>query len=133
MMKINVVWSRKVIKLTNKTDDTINVSSKGTINSEKYQGDAREIINEIRKVDQQFVVANYEQDRIHTPLLMLQVILLSKKQLNIKGKCEELPITVVEKYKTSPYHQTILMDDYSSWKNIKIIVYELKKSQLQLS
>ena len=46
MMKINVVWSRKVIKLTNKIDDTIEFSSKGTINSEKYQCDAREILNE---------------------------------------------------------------------------------------
>ena len=88
-MKIIVVWSRKEIKITNKIDDTINVASKGTINSEKHQGDAREILNENMKVDQQFIVANSEQNRSHTQLMMLQVILLSK-QLNIKGKRQEL-------------------------------------------
>ena len=60
-------------------DDTINFSSKGTINSEKYQGESREILNDKRMVDQQLVVANFEQNRTHTQLMLLEVILLSKQ------------------------------------------------------
>ena len=90
-MKIIVVWSRKEIKITNKIAYTINVASKGTINSEKYQGDAREILNEKRKVDQQLVVANSEQNRSHTQLMMLQVLEFSmyereKKRENMKSE-----------------------------------------------
>ena len=50
----------------------------------------REIINVKRKVDQQLVVANSEQNRTHTQLMLLQVILLSKQQLIIKEKRQEL-------------------------------------------
>ena len=41
-------------------------------------------------VDQQLVVANSELNRADTQLMLLQVILLSKQQLNIKGKRQEL-------------------------------------------
>ncbi|KAK4721256.1 hypothetical protein R3W88_011489 [Solanum pinnatisectum] len=58
-------------------DDTIEVASKVTIDSEKYQGDAREILNEKRKVvdvdqskatslDRQLVVVTSEQNRAHS-------------------------------------------------------------------
>ena len=39
----------------------------------------REILNEKRMVDQQLVVANFEQNRTHTQLMLLQVILMSKQ------------------------------------------------------
>ncbi|KAG5582009.1 hypothetical protein H5410_052636, partial [Solanum commersonii] len=55
-------------------DDTIEVALKGTIDSEKYQGDVREILNEKRKIvdvnqskatslDRQLVAATSEQNR----------------------------------------------------------------------
>ncbi|KAH0692463.1 hypothetical protein KY285_019560 [Solanum tuberosum] len=58
-------------------DDTIEVATKGTIDSEKYQGDAREILNEKRKVvdinqskatllDRQLVDVPSEQNRAHS-------------------------------------------------------------------
>ena len=58
-------------------DDTIEVASKGTIDSEKYQGDAREILNEKRKVvdvdqskatslDRQLVASTFEQNRVNS-------------------------------------------------------------------
>ncbi|KAG5609867.1 hypothetical protein H5410_021148 [Solanum commersonii] len=58
-------------------DDTIEVASKVTIDSEKYQGYAREILNEKRKVvdvdqskttslDRQLVVVTSEQNRAHS-------------------------------------------------------------------
>ena len=60
-------------------DDAIGVPLKGTINSEKYQGDARDILNKKRMVDEQLVVSNSEQNRTHTQLMLLEVILLSKQ------------------------------------------------------
>ncbi|KAG5622529.1 hypothetical protein H5410_007747 [Solanum commersonii] len=58
-------------------DNTIEVASKGTIDSEKYQGDAREILNEKRKVvdvnqskatslDRQLVAVTSEQNHAHS-------------------------------------------------------------------
>ncbi|KAG5576204.1 hypothetical protein H5410_056338 [Solanum commersonii] len=81
-------------------DDTIEVASKGTIDSEKCQGDAREILNEKRKVvdvdqskpislDRQLVAVTFEQN-VHTQWMLLQVILVFKQLLKTKGECQKL-------------------------------------------
>ncbi|WMV10680.1 hypothetical protein MTR67_004065 [Solanum verrucosum] len=77
-------------------DDTIEVATKGTIDSEKYQGDAREILNEKRKVvdvdqskatslDRQLVVVTSEQNRAHSMDVVTSNIGVQKTTKNKGG------------------------------------------------
>ncbi|KAG5600333.1 hypothetical protein H5410_031703 [Solanum commersonii] len=65
----------KINQNNKQIDDTIEVALKGATDSEKYQGDAREILNEKRKtvdvdqskatsLDQQLVASTFEQNRV---------------------------------------------------------------------
>ncbi|KAG5608917.1 hypothetical protein H5410_020198 [Solanum commersonii] len=87
-------------------DDTIEVALKGTIDSEKYQGDAREILNEKRKIvdvdqskttslDRQLVVATSDQNHADSMVVDTSKIGVQTTTKN-KGDCNNQQATTYE-------------------------------------
>ncbi|WMV19704.1 hypothetical protein MTR67_013089 [Solanum verrucosum] len=79
-------------------DDTIEVVLKGTIDSEKYQGDVREILNKKRNIvdvdqseatslNRQLIAATFEQNRAKLMDVIQVILVYVQKNIENKGDC----------------------------------------------